>query len=87
MLYRALIRTHHMTSRKKIRAISDAAKRLDCAVYLKTGAHPPGVMIAEAEQEGKEGLADWVAAVKVRLLLICVAVHKIFIGAVFTFND
>ena len=54
-----------MTSRKKIRAIADAAKRLDCAVYLKTGAHPPGVMICECEQEGKEGLADWVSAVKV----------------------
>lgn len=63
MLYRALIKTHHMTSRKKITAIAKAAKEYDCAVYLKTGAHPPGVMIAESEEE--EGVKEWVASVKV----------------------
>ena len=65
MVFRALIRTHHMTSRKKIQAISKAAKKYDCALYIKTGAHPPGVMIAECEQGGTNGLADWVSAVKV----------------------
>ena len=65
MLFRALIRTHHMTSRKKIAAIAKAAKKYECAVYLKTGAHPPGVMISESEVEGMEGLAGWIAAVKV----------------------
>ncbi|MDI1485021.1 MAG: hypothetical protein OHK93_000155 [Ramalina farinacea] len=64
MLFRALIRTHHMTSRKKITAISKAAKKYECAVYLKTGAHPPGVMISECQVEGMEGLAGWAAAVK-----------------------
>lgn len=54
-----------MTSRKKIAAISKAAKKYECAVYLKTGAHPPGVMISESQVEGMEGLAGWVAAVKV----------------------
>lgn len=37
-----------MTSRKKIRAVTEAAKALSCAVVLKTGG-PPGVMIAECE--------------------------------------
>ena len=54
-----------MTSRKKIQAITKAAKRLDCAVYLKTGAHPPGIMICECEEGGKEGLDGLVMAVKV----------------------
>ncbi|KAL9127188.1 MAG: hypothetical protein Q9217_003896 [Psora testacea] len=64
MLYRALIRTHHMTSRKKISAISKAAKNYDCAVYLKTGPHPPGIMIAESENNGQEGLEGWLGTVK-----------------------
>lgn len=66
MMYRTLIKTHHMTSRKKITAICKAAKKFDCAIYLKTGGHPPGVMIAECEEEGDEGLAGWVDTVKVR---------------------
>lgn len=63
MLYRVLIKTHHMTSRKKINAITKAAKKYSCAVYLKTGAHPPGVMIAESGEE--DGVREWVASVKV----------------------
>ncbi|MCJ1274168.1 hypothetical protein MMC21_001963 [Puttea exsequens] len=51
-----------MTSRKKIAAITKAAKRYECAVYLKTGAHPPGVMIAESE--GEKDMRGWVGAVK-----------------------
>ena len=64
MLYRALIKTHHMTSRTKIRAIIKAAKKCHCAVYLKTGKHPPGVMIAECDQ-GEEYLKEWAGSVKV----------------------
>ena len=63
MLYRALIRTHHMTSRKKISALAKAAKQYNCAVYLKTGPHPPGIMIAESDVE--ESVKAWVASVKV----------------------
>ena len=65
MLYRALIKTHHMTSRKKITAITKAAKQYNCAVYLKTGPHPPGIMIAESDAE--ESVKNWVADVKVEL--------------------
>ena len=52
-----------MTSRKKITAITKAAKEYNCAVYLKTGAHPPGVMIAESDEE--KGVKEWVTSVKV----------------------
>lgn len=64
MLYRALIKMHHITSRRKINAITKIAKRCECAVYLKIGI-PPGIMIAESEEE--EGVREWVASVKVRI--------------------
>ena len=63
MLHRALIKTHHMTSRRKITAVTKAAKKYSCAVYLKTGRHPPGIMIAESNRE--EEVKDWVGSVKV----------------------
>lgn len=73
MLYRALIKTHHMTSRKKITAITKAAKQYKCAVYLKTGMHPPGVMLGECDgEEGEEDLKAWVRSVKVRIFLLSV---------------
>lgn len=62
MLYRALIRTHHMTSRKKIQAIIKSAKKYDCAVYLRTGTWR-GVIIAESENDDE--LRGWVGDVKV----------------------
>ena len=52
-----------MTSRKKITAIAKAAKKYKCAVYLKTGAHPPGIMIGESRTE--ERILDWTKAIKV----------------------
>lgn len=48
-----------MTSRKKIFALTKAAKRLSCSVILKTGG-PPGVMLAE----GEEAL-EWMEIVRV----------------------
>ena len=62
MSFRALIQTHHMTSRKKISALTKAAKKCSCAVVIKTGPSP-GVMIAEAED--KEDVEAWVQTVKV----------------------
>ena len=65
--FRALILTHHMTSRKKITAIAKAAKKCNCAVYLKTGVHPPALMIAECNgDKAEEDLKEWVGNVKVR---------------------
>ncbi len=54
-LIRALIKTHHMTSRAKIAAIAKSARRTRCAVLLKTGSRPPGVVVVEAEGQGREG--------------------------------
>ncbi|KAL2070494.1 hypothetical protein VTL71DRAFT_13520 [Oculimacula yallundae] len=47
-----------MTSRKKIFALTKAAKNLSCSVILKTGS-PPGVMLAEGELAG-----DWLEVVR-----------------------
>lgn len=63
-MYRVLIKTHHMTSRKKILTITKAAKRLSCSVLLKTGA-PPGVMIAEGEDAG-----EWLDVVKASMPIL-----------------
>ena len=63
-LFRALIKTHHMTSRKKIQAITKSAKHNSCSVVLKTG-KPPGVMIAEGSEEA---VKQWVEGVKVGFL-------------------
>lgn len=61
LIFRALIKTHHMTSRRKIQAITHSAKHKSCSVILKTG-KPPGVMIAEGEEVR---VREWVADVKV----------------------
>ena len=56
MLYRALIKTHHMTSRPKLAAIHALTRKHNCVVYLKKGLKPPGVMVAERYwRPGKEG--------------------------------
>ncbi|KAL8991456.1 MAG: hypothetical protein Q9177_000128 [Variospora cf. flavescens] len=60
-MHRALIKTHHMTSRRKILAIGKAAKQHSCSVMLKTG-KPPGVMIAEGDDEAR--VKGWVQDVK-----------------------
>ncbi|KAL8827427.1 MAG: hypothetical protein Q9170_007015 [Blastenia crenularia] len=58
--HRALIKTHHMTSRRKIQLLTKSAKLTSCSVLLKTG-KPPGVMIAEGDEEG---VRSWVEGVK-----------------------
>lgn len=63
MPFRALIKTHHMTSRKKIQAITKSAKHHSCSVLIKTG-KPPGVMIAQGTEDA---VKQWVESVKVRL--------------------
>jgi hypothetical protein len=65
-IHRILIKTHHMTSRKKILAITKAAKRLSFSVLLKTGG-PPGIMIAEGANA-----PEWMEVVRVSYALLLV---------------
>ncbi|KAH8695341.1 hypothetical protein BGW36DRAFT_429219 [Talaromyces proteolyticus] len=60
MLFNALIRTHHITSRKKISALKKAADAYNCYVLLRTGSSP-GVMYVESGRE--EDVNAWVNTV------------------------
>ncbi|KAL4790341.1 hypothetical protein BDV19DRAFT_394204 [Aspergillus venezuelensis] len=60
-MYNALIRTHHITSRKKVSALKRAADGLNCFALLRSGGCP-GIMYVEAAE--KEAVENWVGAVK-----------------------
>ncbi|SPO05405.1 uncharacterized protein DNG_08092 [Cephalotrichum gorgonifer] len=59
--YNALIRTHHITSRKKVAALKRAAERLNCSALLRSGGCP-GIMYVEARD--KDAVESWVGAVR-----------------------
>ncbi|KAJ5162494.1 hypothetical protein N7492_007886 [Penicillium capsulatum] len=61
MRFNALIRTHHITSRKKIAALKRAADMHDCFVLLRSGGCP-GIMYVEARD--KPRVDAWVAEVR-----------------------
>jgi len=62
VFFAALIRTHHVTSRKKLQRVRKAATQLAVPYVLVRSGGAPGIMYAEAESEA--GVADWVAAVQ-----------------------
>lgn len=59
-LYNALIRTHHITSRKKVAKLRAAASNHDVYALLRYGGCP-GVMYC---QGAERGVRDWVADVQ-----------------------
>ncbi|OQO15126.1 hypothetical protein B0A48_00508 [Cryoendolithus antarcticus] len=59
-LFNALIRTHHITSRKKITKLTQAAKLHDVFVLLRSGG-PPGIMYVEGHETGVRGWVEVVA--------------------------
>lgn len=60
--WHALIRTHHITSRKKVSRLRKAASDNGVYVLLRSGG-APGIMYVEGSEVGVEA---WVAAVQVR---------------------
>lgn len=62
-LFNALIRTHHITSKKKVSRLKKAAATHDCYVLLRSGGCP-GIMYCEGDETG---VKEWVAVVQVRL--------------------
>lgn len=60
-LFNALIRTHHITSKKKVAKLRQAADFSNVLALLRSGG-PPGIMYVEGEEGG---VKDWVAAVHV----------------------
>lgn len=59
--YNALIRTHHITSRKKVAALKRAADDLNCFALLRSGGCP-GIMYVEAK--AKDSVESWVGVVR-----------------------
>ena len=59
-MYAALIRTHHITSRKKVATLKAAAKQIECAALLRSGG-TPGVMYIESRKA--ENVQKWVDTV------------------------
>lgn len=59
-MYHAFIRTHHITSRKKVASLKAAAKRLECYALLRSGG-VPGLMYVESGQE--DAAQAWVDTV------------------------
>lgn len=60
-LFHALIRTHHITSRKKVAHLRKAAKELDVYALLRSGGCP-GIMYCKGDEEG---VKSWVGTVQV----------------------
>ena len=61
LLHNALIRTHHITSRKKVAKLKQAATFHDVYVLLRYGG-APGVMYVEGKEDG---VNRWVSDVQV----------------------
>ena len=61
-MYHALIRTHHITSRKKVATLKAAAKKHGCLALLRSGG-TPGIMYVRSEEE--ERVKKWVEVVHV----------------------
>ncbi|KAK7408361.1 hypothetical protein QQX98_009457 [Neonectria punicea] len=61
-LFNCLIRTHHITSRKKVQRVRRAASQLNVDWVLIRSGGSPGIMFGESRD--KTGLEEWVAAVQ-----------------------
>ncbi|KAF1817555.1 hypothetical protein P152DRAFT_23128 [Eremomyces bilateralis CBS 781.70] len=59
-LYHALIRTHHITSRRKVSVLTKAARKHSCLVLLRSGASP-GLMYCEGMESSVNA---WVSVVE-----------------------
>ncbi|KAI8934590.1 hypothetical protein NX059_008286 [Plenodomus lindquistii] len=59
-VFNALIRTHHITSRKKVAKLRDAASNCNVYALLRTSGCP-GIMYC---QGAESGVRDWVSAVQ-----------------------
>lgn len=61
-VFATLIRTHHVTSRKKLQRVKKAAAHFDVPFVLVRYGGSPGLMYGESPNEAS--LSSWVSAVK-----------------------
>ncbi|KAK4147235.1 uncharacterized protein C8A04DRAFT_25039 [Dichotomopilus funicola] len=57
MRFHALIRTHHITSRKKVALLRKAAAKYECFALLRSGGCP-GIMYCSGSEGGVRGWVD-----------------------------
>jgi len=62
VLYNALIRTHHITSRKKVAVLRASAHRNSCYVLIRSGGRP-GIMYCQGSETS---VRQWVSDVQVK---------------------
>lgn len=60
-VFNALIRTHHITSRKKVSKLRHAARNTNVFALLRSGG-APGIMYVEGDETG---VKNWLEAVHV----------------------
>jgi hypothetical protein len=60
-MYHALIRTHHITSRKKVAILKAAVKQLQCYALIRSG-DSPGIMYVQANSRNQ--VQSWVETVR-----------------------
>lgn len=70
-IYNALIRTHHVTSRKKVSKLKEAHHEAHYVLIRSGGS--PGLMYVESDEKGVE---EWVDAVKVYIHLYLVTITE-----------
>jgi len=75
-LYHALIRTHHITSRKKVARLKSAAKELQCYAMLRSGGIP-GVMYVRGNQAQVQKWVDCVHDLRYKDYQLAAAVQAI----------
>lgn len=63
-LFNTLIRTHHITSRKKLGRVRKAALQLNIDFLLIRSGGSPGIMYAETLSASPDSLAEWVSTVQ-----------------------
>jgi hypothetical protein len=59
-MWHALIRTHHITSRRKVGVLKATTKKLQCYALLRSGG-VPGVMYVQGEE--RDVVEEWVETV------------------------
>lgn len=80
-IYTALIRTHHITSRRKISSLKSAAKKLDCYALLRSNG-VPGLMYVEAETaRASQAWVDTVRELRYKDYQLVAGVARVEAGA------
>lgn len=74
-VYHALIRTHHITSRKKVARLKAAAKQLQCYALIRSGGVPGAIYVRGENQSQVQQWVDTVHGLRYKNYQLSVAVE------------